>query len=34
MTKDFENKDKVLMENAYFRDNNMDVCGFLWFIKF
>jgi len=28
MTKDFENKDKVLMENAYFRDNNMDVCGF------
>lgn len=28
MTKEFENKDKVLMENAYFRDKNIDVCGF------
>ncbi len=28
MTKDFENKDRVLMENAYFRNENIDVCGF------
>jgi len=28
MTKKFGNKDKVLMENAHFKDGNLDVYGF------